>query len=67
MILKCFTQKLLVKMLVNSFEFTDNHNSLDKEIGAEQFQISNILVIDFGPIQIGGIENRHGIFFDEGN
>jgi hypothetical protein len=44
--------KFVIKVLVNCFEFTNNHNDLDKEVRSQFLEIANVFVVDFGPVEI---------------
>jgi hypothetical protein len=44
--------KFVIKVLVNSFEFTNNHNDFNKEVRSQFFEVANVFVVDFGPVEI---------------
>lgn len=44
--------KFVIKVLVDSFEFTNNHNDLNKEVRSQFFEVANVFVVDFGPVEI---------------
>lgn len=37
-------------MFVDSFKFAYHHDYLNKKIGAQEFQVANVLIVDFGPV-----------------
>lgn len=57
--------ELVIKVFVDSFKFADDHNYLNKKVRTQVFEVPNVLMVDFGPVQVGEVENMHGIFPDQ--
>lgn len=52
---------------MDCFQLADNHNDLNEKIGPQLLEVPNVLIIDFGPIEVGGVEQMHCVFLDKFN
>lgn len=54
-----------IEMLVDGLELTDDHDYLDKEVGPKFSEVADVLLVDFGPVEVRGVEQMHGVLADE--